>query len=67
MFALGDIASARLFYERAADAGEGQAALKLAKAFDPVLLYLAHFYGVRGDADIAAYWYRRAHDQGEAR
>jgi hypothetical protein len=65
MFALGDIASARLFYERAADAGDGPAALKLGKTFDPVFLYLAHLYGVRGDAAMAASWYRRGRDLGE--
>jgi hypothetical protein len=64
MFALGDISSARLFYERAADTGDGQAALNLAKTFDPVFLYSARLYWVRGDADRAAYWYRRARDLG---
>lgn len=66
IFAQRDIASARLFYERAADAGDGQAALKLAKTFDPVFLYFAHLNTVRGDAGMAAYWYRRARDLGEA-
>jgi hypothetical protein len=65
MFALGDVSSARLFYERAADAGDGWAALKLGKTFDPVALYFARLYGMRGDADMAAYWYRRARDLGE--
>ena len=64
MFALGDVGSARLFYERAADAGDGQAALNLAKTLDPVFLYSARLYWVRGDADRAAYWYRRARDFG---
>ena len=64
MFAVGDITSARLFYERAADAGDGQAALKLGKTFDPVALYFARLYGIRGDTDTAAYWYRRARDLG---
>jgi hypothetical protein len=66
MFAVGDITSARLFYERAADAGEGKAAVKLAKTFDPVFLYSARLYGVRGDTNMAAHWYRRARDLGEA-
>jgi hypothetical protein len=65
MFALGDVSSARLLYEHAADAGDGQAALKLGKTFDPVALYFARLYGMRGDADMAAYWYRRARDLGE--
>ena len=34
----GDIASARLFYERAADAGDGHAALRLGATFDPDFL-----------------------------
>jgi hypothetical protein len=41
MVALGDITSARLFYERAADAGDAQAVVKLGQTFDPVSLYSA--------------------------
>jgi hypothetical protein len=65
-FAQLDIASARLFYERAAEAGDAGAALKLAKTYDPVSLYSARLNGTRGDADRAAYWYRRARDLGAA-
>src|SRR6202035_3345627 len=36
LFATGDVASARLLYERAADAGEGRAAVRLGETFDPV-------------------------------
>lgn len=60
MLALGDVASARLFYERAARAGNRQAALKLARAFDPIVIYRARFYNVRGNWDMAAYWYHQA-------
>jgi hypothetical protein len=65
-FGIGDITSARLFYERAADAGDGRAALKLGKSFDPVFLTFAPLQGVRGDPGTAASWYRRARDLGEA-
>jgi hypothetical protein len=65
LFALGDIASARLFYERAADAGEGRAALRLGNTFDPVFLDFAHLR-VRGDAAMAQSWYSRARKLGEA-
>jgi hypothetical protein len=41
----GDIVSARLFYERAADGGDGNAALRLGATFDPGFLSWA---GVRG-------------------
>jgi hypothetical protein len=66
LFGLGDAASARLYYERAADAGERQAALKLGKSFDPVFLSLARLRGVRGDTDQAASWYRRARELGDS-
>jgi general secretion pathway protein M len=60
----GDVVSARLFYERAADAGEGQAAVRLGKTFDPVFLVYAHQRGVRSDLGMALFWYRRAGDLG---
>ena len=52
---------ARLFYERAAEAGDGEAALRLGESYDPAFLARAHLSGVRGDALAAARWYRRAH------
>jgi hypothetical protein len=55
MFGLRDIASARLFYERAAEAGNEDAALKLANTFGPGSLHFS-------DPNMAAYWYRRARD-----
>jgi hypothetical protein len=64
LLAKGDIASARLFYERAAEAGDGQAALRLGESYDPAFLARAHLSGVRGDALAAARWYRRAHELG---
>jgi hypothetical protein len=38
LFANGDVASARLLYRRAADAGEARAVVRLRKTFDPVSL-----------------------------
>ena len=58
----GDIASARLFYERAADAGGGSAALRLGATFDPGFLKRAGVRGTTGDAAQASSWYRRARD-----
>jgi hypothetical protein len=65
---LGDIASARLFYERAADAGDGLAAMQLGATFDPVFLARLGVRGVVADPGQAVSWYRRARDlgQGEA-
>jgi len=66
LFSKGDIYAARLFYERAADAGDGQAALRLGETFDPVFLDLARLRGVRGDLSAALFWYRRSRDLGVA-
>jgi hypothetical protein len=66
LFGKGDLAAARLLYERAADAGDGQAALRLGETFDPVFLDQAHLSGVRGDSGTAMSWYRRARDLGAA-
>jgi hypothetical protein len=64
LFALGDISSARLFYERAADAGNARAALRLGNTFDPAFLDFAHLR-IRGDTGKALYWYTQARKLGE--
>ena len=56
----GDIASARLFYERAADDGDGHAALRVGATFDPTFLASAGFRSMAGDPAKALLWYRRA-------
>jgi hypothetical protein len=61
----GDAASARLFYERAANAGDGRAALRMGGTFDPALLGWDVLRGVRGDPAQARLWYQRARDLGE--
>ncbi len=66
LFSAGDLAAARLFYERAADAGEAQAAVRLGETFDPIFLDHAHLRGVRGNVETALSWYRRARDLGAA-
>ena len=62
----GDIASARLFYERAADAGDSTAALRVGATFDPNFLGRVGARGNPGDPAQAASWYRRARDLGDA-
>ncbi len=56
----GDIASARLFYERAADAGDGHAALQVGATFDPTFLASVGLRSLPGDPAQALFWYRRA-------
>jgi hypothetical protein len=57
---LGDIASARLYYERAADLGAQQAAYRMAATFDPAFLSQIGAQGMQGDPVQARHWYDRA-------
>jgi hypothetical protein len=62
--ALGNIASARLFFERAAEAGLAQAALALAGTYDPVELDKLGAQGVQPNPKLARKWYERARQLG---
>jgi len=64
LFGVGDVASARLFYERAADAGNGEAALRLGETYDRNFLERAKLRAVQGDLKAAVHWYRRARELG---
>ena len=59
---IGDLTSARLFYERAADAGNGQGAMRMGATFDPAFLGRAGSRSVQGDPAKARAWYRKALD-----
>jgi len=61
----GDIASARLFFERAADSGDGRAAMRMAVTYDAAFLERAGLHSLGGDPARAAFWYRRARELGE--
>jgi hypothetical protein len=64
LLAAGDVASARLFYERAASAGDATAALRLGETYDVLFLSRTGLTGVSGDLAAAAHWYRRARELG---
>ena len=66
LFSVGDVASARLYYERAAEAGNGDAALRLGETYDPTFLERAKLREIKGDLKTAAFWYRRAKELGVA-
>jgi hypothetical protein len=57
---VGDIASARLYYERAAEAGSEEAAFRMAATFDPAFLSQIGARTMAGDPAKALYWYRWA-------
>lgn len=63
---LGDIASARLFYERAVAAGSSRAATALGKTHDPAFLQqIPSLKTVKPDLGKAQYWYRQASEAGD--
>jgi hypothetical protein len=59
LLAHGDIASARLFFERAVETGSGRGAIELAKSFDPIILK-ARGAMMLGDSRRAETWYLKA-------
>ena len=63
---LGDLSSARLLLERAAEAGDGNAALTLAGTFDPNVVKTLGLPGSAADIEIARLWYERAARFGSA-
>ena len=65
-FSSGDVASARLFYQHAAEASDGAAALRLGEAFDPAFLRRARLVRASGDVEQASYWYLRAWELGNS-
>jgi hypothetical protein len=66
LFVTGDLTSARLFYRRAAEGGDGQAALQLGETYDPAFLAQTRLIGARADPAVAAHWYQRARELGRA-
>ena len=66
LLAIGDITSARLLLERAADAQEAEAALMLAGTFDPQVLGSQDLRSVTPDPAAAKVWYQKAAQLGSA-
>ena len=62
----GDVAGARAFLERAADAGDARALLVLGDAYDPATLTRLGAVGLKGDSSRARDYYKRASDAGLA-
>jgi hypothetical protein len=60
----GNISAARLFYERAADAGLAQGAMALAGTFDATELAQLGVRGIQPDPKQARRWYERAQQLG---
>ncbi|HLH48275.1 MAG TPA: hypothetical protein VKV96_02945 [Roseiarcus sp.] len=59
-FAQGDIADARAYLQRAAEAGDARALLALGETYDPVTLARIGARGIKGDAARARAYYSQA-------
>jgi TPR repeat protein len=62
----GDLSSARLLLRRAAEAGDGQAALTLAGTFDPSVLAALRLQDGAADVAMARLWYECAEQFGSS-
>jgi hypothetical protein len=61
----GEVAAARVMFQRAAEAGEGAGAFALAETYDPLVLGgLRLREGITPDVALARAWYERARDLG---
>lgn len=60
LIANGDVAAARLVLRRAAEAGEGRAAMMLGGTYDPKVLERLGVHGVVPDLNLARSWYEKA-------
>jgi hypothetical protein len=60
----GDFVTARLMFQRAAQAGNANAAMALAATYDPLMLAKLGAVGVGGDVEKARTWYQKAESLG---
>jgi hypothetical protein len=67
LMAHGDIAAARMMFQRAAEAGEAAAAFAVAETYDPVVLRTLRVRGgITPDLALARSWYEKARDLGSS-
>jgi hypothetical protein len=64
LIAAGDVATARTVLQRAADAGDADAAMALGGTYDPNVLARLGVVGVSAEAEKARSWYQRAETLG---
>ena len=64
LFDSGDLAAARLFFRRAANAGDASAALAMGATYDPDVLAKRFIRGIGADASEARMWYEKARELG---
>ena len=60
----GDLSAARLLLNRAAEAGDAQAAMALGATYDPRVLRELRALGASADVEKARSWYQKAAEMG---
>jgi hypothetical protein len=60
LMAIGDVVSARSFYDRAFSLGNSRAAWSIARTYDPLVLAALRVQGLRANPAKALEWYRKA-------
>jgi hypothetical protein len=66
LMAIGDITSARLLLQRAAEAQDADAAFMLGQTYDPAILGSQDIRSITPDPAIARHWYQKAAQLGSA-
>jgi hypothetical protein len=67
LMAAGDVAAARMMFERVAESGDAGGAFALAETFDPAVLAAMRLRGsIAPDPALARRWYEKARDLGSA-
>jgi hypothetical protein len=66
MVDVGYFPGARAYFQRAAEAGSGEAALALGETYDPSFIARIGAQGIRPEPDQAVVWYERAREMGAA-
>jgi hypothetical protein len=64
--AAGDVVTARIVFQRAANAGDAGAAVALGGTYDPIVLAKSGVAGLSADVEKARTWYRKAESLGSA-
>ena len=64
--AAGDVVTARIVFQRAAEAGDADAAVALGGTYDPIVLAKLGVAGLGADVEKARTWYQKAESLGSA-
>jgi hypothetical protein len=65
LFEAGDVAAARLFFRRAANAGDPAAAIAMGATYDPEILAQRFIRGIEANAEEAQKWYDKAREMSQ--